>query len=55
MEHIPLKLLFQQEKSDPSIIGSSMHPWYYLDLASTNLASHFTYSDIHIMPLSMYM
>ena len=55
MEHIPLKILFQQDKLYPSITGSTMHPWHYLDIASTNLDSHFTYSDIHTIPLSMYM
>ena len=55
MEHIPLEPLFRKEKIDPFITGSAMHPWHYLDLESTNIASHFTYSDIHIIPLSMYM
>ena len=54
-EHIPLKLLLDKHKLDPSNIGSAMHPWHYLNLESTNRASRFTYSDIHIILLSMYM
>jgi hypothetical protein len=34
---------------------SSMPLWHYLDLESTNLASHLTYSGIHIMLSSMYI